>query len=81
MSTTTTIILSAVVAGVATPVGFGIDSAVSGYTLQTSAVGLSGATGDTFNVTPTTGTRLVLKVQLTDTPMINQITPTIQITL
>jgi hypothetical protein len=68
------------VAGVATPAGFGIDSTGSGYTTQTSAVGPSGATGDTFSVTPATGTQLVLKVQLTDTPMINPITPTVQIT-
>lgn len=69
------------VAGVATPASFGIDSAGSGYTLQASAVGLSGATCDTFSVTPTTATQLVLKVQLTDTPMTNPITPAVQITL
>jgi len=57
----------AAVNGVATFANLSINKAGSGYTLQATASGLTGATSTSFNITPGPATRLVFSIQPSNT--------------
>jgi len=57
-----------------------IDRAGVGYALTGASTGLVGATSSAFNITPSTGTKLVFTVQPTSTTAGATITPAVQAT-
>ena len=71
---TTTI---AAVGGVATFGNVSIDRAGVGYALTAGSTGLAGATSGAFNITPSTGTKLVFTVQPTSAAAGATITPAV----
>src|SRR5947207_1406148 len=75
---------TATAAAVEGVVGFGtlsIDKAGTGYTLATSATGLTGANSSTFNIEPAAANRLVFTGQPTSVTAGATITPAVAVTL
>jgi len=66
--------------GVATFSNLRIDKAGSGYTLAASASGLTGATSNSFDITPGAATQLSFTVQPTNTAAFGTISPPVQVT-
>ena len=69
------------VAGVATFSNLSINKAGTGYTLTAGATGLTGATSNTFNVTPGTATQLMFTVQPSNVVAGASITPAVAVSV
>src|SRR5207245_10469852 len=70
----------AAVAGVATFGNLSVDKAGTGYTLTTSATGLTGQPSASFIVSPAAANKLVFTVQPTSVTAGAPITPAVQVT-
>jgi hypothetical protein len=69
----------AAVAGVASFSNLSIDKAATGYTLTTTAGGLTGETSTGFNITPATAVEVKFTAQPTNTAASTAITPAVQV--
>src|SRR5439155_1193731 len=72
---------AAAVGGVVSFGSLSIDKAGTGYTLATSATGLTGATSSTFNIEPAAANRLVFTGQPTSVTAGATITPAVAVTV
>lgn len=74
LSGTTTVAASS---GVASFSGLSINKAAAGYTLATSATGLTGATSSSFTINPGSATQLVFTAQPTNTVSATSVSPAV----